>query len=115
MTATKLIATTIPFVMLSMNTGGDVEVGQMSNAAVAILKYGELGLCLVLVVYLMWSNYSLVRALQGLIKDKTAQEERLINAIQAFCTVCRERPCLFNAQAFRTDSPNSIAKPSEND
>jgi hypothetical protein len=44
-----------------------------------------------------------------MIKEKSSQEERLINALQTFCAVCRERPCLFDAGAFKVDNPNGIA------
>ena len=101
---TKIIMSGIPFLMLA-STPSDVVV----TIADEFMKYGELGLCFALVAYLMYSNYCLVASLQQMIKEKSSQEERLINAIQTFCAVCRERPCLIDANAFKVDNPNGIA------
>ncbi|OQA02450.1 MAG: hypothetical protein BWY69_01106 [Planctomycetes bacterium ADurb.Bin401] len=100
---TKIFMSAIPFYMLA--TGAD-QGSDVVNIADQFMKYGELGLCFALVAYLMYSNYCLVASLEKMIKDKTAQEERLINAIQTFCAVCRERPCLLDANAFKVDNPN---------
>ncbi|OQA04261.1 MAG: hypothetical protein BWY69_00045 [Planctomycetes bacterium ADurb.Bin401] len=100
---TKIFLSGVPFFMLATTSGEVVTVAD------AFMKYGELGLCFALVAYLMYSNYCLVASLEKMIKDKTAQEERLINAIQTFCAVCRERPCLLDANAFKVDNPNGIA------
>ena len=102
----------IPFLLLA--SGGSDPSGVVTVAD-QFMKYGELGLCFALVAYLMYSNYCLVASLEKMIKDKTAQEERLIKALQTFCSVCRERPCLFNAGAFRADNPNGIAGADERD
>jgi hypothetical protein len=100
---TKIFLSGVPLFMLATTSGEVVTVAD------AFMKYGELGLCFALVAYLMYSNYCLVASLQKMIKDKTAQEERLINAIQTFCAVCRERPCLLDANAFKVDNPNGLA------
>jgi FtsH-binding integral membrane protein len=99
---TKIIMSGIPFLILA-STPSDVV-----TIADEFMKYGELGLCFALVAYLVYSNYCLVDSLQKLIKEKSAQEERLINAIQTFCAVCRERPCLVEANAFKVDNPDGI-------
>jgi len=101
--STKIIMSGIPFFMLATDPGDVVTIADQ------FMKYGELGLCFALVAYLMYSNYCLVASLQRMIKEKSAQEERLINAIQTFCAVCRERPCLIDANAFKVDNPDSIA------
>jgi hypothetical protein len=88
---------------------GSSSSTEVVTIADEFMKYGELGLCFALVAYLMYSNYCLVASLEKMIKDKTAQEERLINAIQTFCAVCRERPCLLDANAFKVDNPNGLA------
>lgn len=106
---TKIVLSGVPFFMLA-TTGSDVV-----TVADQFMKYGELGLCFALVAYLMYSNYCLVASLQKLIKEKSAQEERLINALQTFCAVCRERPCLFDANAFKIDNPNNLAAASKKD
>jgi hypothetical protein len=98
----KIVMSGIPFLMLA-STPSDVV-----TVADEFMKYGELGLCFALVAYLMYSNYCLVASLQRMIKEKSAQEERLINAIQTFCAVCRERPCLIEANAFKVDNPDGI-------
>lgn len=102
----KIIMSGVPFLMLA-DAGSDIEV--VGGIASQVMKYGELGLCFVLVAYLLYSNWSLISALQQMIKDKTAQEERLIKALQTFCAVCRERPCLIGANAFRVENPDGIA------
>jgi hypothetical protein len=96
----------VPFVMLASGAGQTNEVVTIADQ---FMKYGELGLCFALVAYLMYSNYCLVASLEKLIKEKSLQEERLINAIQTFCAVCRERPCLLDANAFKVDNPNGLA------
>jgi hypothetical protein len=104
----KIAMTGIPFILLAT----DVPTGMDSVGGLAgqFMKYGELGLCFALVAYLVYSNYSLIATLHQLIQDKTKQEERLIAAIHTFCSVCRERPCLWDASAFKTENPNSIAQ-----
>jgi len=101
--STKIVLSGVPFFMLASTSGEVVTVAD------AFMKYGELGLCFALVAYLMYSNYCLVASLQKLIKEKSLQEERLINAIQTFCAVCRERPCLLDANAFKMDNPDGLA------
>ncbi|MEN6385145.1 MAG: hypothetical protein ABFD79_08080 [Phycisphaerales bacterium] len=103
---TKIFMSAIPFYMLA---SGVNQASDVVTVADAFMKYGELGLCFVLVAYLIYSNYCLAASLEKMIKDKTAQEERLINAIQTFCAVCRERPCLLNANVFKVDNPNGLA------
>ncbi|MEN6385307.1 MAG: hypothetical protein ABFD79_08910 [Phycisphaerales bacterium] len=103
---TKIVLSAVPFYMLASGAG---QANDVVTIADQFMKYGELGLCFALVAYLMYSNYCLVASLQKMIKDKTAQEERLINALQTFCAVCRERPCLFDANAFKMDNPNGLA------
>jgi hypothetical protein len=88
---------------------GSSSSTEVVTVADEFMKYGELGLCFALVAYLMYSNYCLVASLEKLIKEKSLQEERLINAIQTFCSVCRERPCLLDANAFKVDNPNGLA------
>ena len=100
---TKIVLSGVPFFMLATTPGEVVTIADQ------FMKYGELGLCFALVAYLMYSNYCLVASLQKMIRDKTAQEERLINALQTFCAVCRERPCLIDANAFKVDNPDSLA------
>jgi len=104
--STKIVLSAVPFYMLASGAG---QANEVVTVADAFMKYGELGLCFALVAYLMYSNYCLVASLQKLIKEKSLQEERLINAIQTFCAVCRERPCLLDANAFKVDNPNGIA------
>ncbi len=106
---TKIAISAVPFLMLGNSTSNANDVVTVADA---FMKYGELGLCCALVAYLMYSNYCLVASLEKMIKDKTAQEERLINALQTFCAVCRERPCLIEANAFKVDSPDGIVKAS---
>jgi hypothetical protein len=101
---TKIAISAVPFLMLGSSSSTEVV-----TIADEFMKYGELGLCFALVAYLMYSNYCLVASLEKMIKDKTSQEERLINAIQTFCAVCRERPCLLDANAFKVDNPNGLA------
>jgi hypothetical protein len=101
---TKIAISAVPFLMLGSSSSTEVV-----TVADEFMKYGELGLCFALVAYLMYSNYCLVASLEKMIKDKTSQEERLINAIQTFCAVCRERPCLLDANAFKVDNPNGLA------
>jgi hypothetical protein len=101
---TKIAISGVPFLMLGSSSSTEVV-----TIADEFMKYGELGLCFALVAYLMYSNYCLVASLEKMIKDKTSQEERLINAIQTFCAVCRERPCLLDANAFKVDNPNGLA------
>ena len=101
---TKIAISAVPFLMLGSSSSTEVV-----TIADEFMKYGELGLCFALVAYLMYSNYCLVASLEKMIKDKTAQEERLINAIQTFCAVCRERPCLLDANVFKVDNPNGLA------
>jgi len=100
---TKIVLSGVPFFMLATTPSEVVTIAD------EFMKYGELGLCFALVAYLMYSNYCLVASLQKLIKEKSLQEERLINAIQTFCAVCRERPCLLDANAFKIDNPAGIA------
>jgi hypothetical protein len=100
---TKIVLSGVPFFMLASTSTEVVTVADQ------FMKYGELGLCFALVAYLMYSNYCLVASLEKMIKDETAQEERLINAIQTFCAVCRERPCLLDANAFKIDNPDGLA------
>jgi hypothetical protein len=101
---TKIVLSAVPFLMLGSSSSTEVV-----TIADEFMKYGELGLCFALVAYLMYSNYCLVASLQKLIKEKSSQEERLINAIQTFCAVCRERPCLLDANAFKMDNPDGLA------
>jgi len=103
---TKIFMSAVPFYMLA--SGAD-QTNEVITIADQFMKYGELGLCFALVAYLMYSNYCLVASLQKLIKEKSSQEERLINAIQTFCAVCRERPCLLDANAFKMDNPDGLA------
>ena len=102
---TKIFLSGVPFLMLAITP----TPSEVVTVADAFMKYGELGLCFALVAYLMYSNYCLVASLEKLIKEKSLQEERLINAIQTFCAVCRERPCLLDANAFKVDNPNGLA------
>ncbi|MFA5291946.1 MAG: hypothetical protein WC496_02815 [Phycisphaerae bacterium] len=103
----KIIAASLPFIMLS-NSTSEIAVEQVGGLAGTILKYGELGLCLVLVAYLIWSNWTLVNSLQVMMKDKTAQEERLIGVLHEFCSVCRQRPCLMKSAAFDSQNVDGI-------
>lgn len=109
--ATKIVMSGVPFLMLA-NSGNDIEV--VGGIAGQVMKYGELGLCFALVAYLLYSNWSLVNSLQQILKEKTTQEERLIKALQTFCAVCRERPCLVGANAFRAENPDGIANKTGN-
>ncbi len=113
---TKILMSGIPFLMLTetANTSAHTSIEAVTIAD-EFMKYGELGLCFALVAYLMYSNYCLVASLERMIKEKSSQEERLINAIQTFCAVCRERPCLIDANAFKVDNPDSIANTSGDD
>lgn len=104
----KLILTAVPFLLLATDTQTPIE--SVGGLAGQFLKYGELGLCFALVAYLVYSNYCLMASLNRLMQDKTRQEERLIAAIHTFCSVCRERPCLLDANAFKTENPDSIAQ-----
>ncbi|OHB50507.1 MAG: hypothetical protein A2Y10_18080 [Planctomycetes bacterium GWF2_41_51] len=103
---TKIVLSAVPFYMLA---SGANQANEVVTIADQFMKYGELGLCFALVAYLMYSNYCLVASLQKLIKEKSLQEERLITALQTFCAVCRERPCLIDANAFKIDNPDGIA------
>jgi len=100
--AIKMALSGIPFLFLA------IEPSDVINAADSFMKYGELGLCFALVAYLIYSNYNLVASLEKLIAEKSRQEERVTNAIQTFCAVCRERPCLVGANAFKVDNPDGI-------
>lgn len=104
----KLILTAVPFLLLATDTQTPIE--SVGGLAGQLLKYGELGLCFALVAYLVYSNYSLITSMHRLMQDKTKQEERLIAAIHTFCSVCRERPCLLEAGAFKTENPDSIVQ-----
>jgi len=105
----KIAMSAVPFFMLAITPGDVVTVADQ------FMKYGELGLCFILVAYLMYSNYCLVASLEEMIKEKSLQEERLITAIQTFCAVCRERPCLADANAFKVDNPDGLAAVKKDD
>ena len=105
----KMIAAAIPFGFLFLGDTG-VDPNGMSQFATSILKFGELGLCLVLIGYLMYSNWSLIRSVQVMTKEQAQQQRLLVNALNQFCAVCHERPCLYKANAFNLDNPNNLTQ-----
>ena len=106
----KMIAAAIPFMFLFLGDTGTSGAEGMSQTAVAILKFGELGLCLVLIAYLMYSNWSLIRSVQVMTKEQSSQQKLLVNALNQFCAVCHERPCLYKANAFNLDNPHNLTQ-----
>jgi hypothetical protein len=104
----KILISSVPFLALAETSNPVATSNDVVTIADQFMKYGELGLCFVLVAYLMYSNWSLVQSLNRQLKEKTDSEERMINALQTFCEVCRERPCLAKSGAFKSDNPNSI-------
>ncbi|OHB51757.1 MAG: hypothetical protein A2Y12_01345 [Planctomycetes bacterium GWF2_42_9] len=102
----KILMSGIPF--LALAEASNTATDEVVTIADQFMKYGELGLCFALVAYLMYSNWSLVQSLNRLLKEKAESEERLVKALQTFCEVCRERPCLAQAGAFKSDNPNGI-------
>ena len=104
----KILMSSIPFIVLAEANNRAMAAGDVVTIADQFMKYGELGLCFALVAYLMYSNWSLVQSLNRLLKEKTDNEERLVKALQTFCEVCRERPCLAQAGAFKSDNPSGI-------